>query len=159
MSRIDTVNAVPAQGLNVVQAKDVGAAELSLRADAVVIGSGAGGAVAAYELARKGLDVLILEAGPYVPSTEFSEDFNDSLERLYQDHGGQTNKEGDLLLLQGRCVGGSTVVNGCVSFRTPDFILEEWGEKFGLTNISPDAMRPWFERVEEHLSIKENGEH
>ena len=159
MSRIDTVNAVPAQGLNVVQAKDVGAAELSLRADAVVIGSGAGGAVAAYELARKGLDVLILEAGPYVPSTEFSEDFNDSLERLYQDHGGQTNKEGDLLLLQGRCVGGSTVVNGCVSFRTPDFILEEWGEKFGLTSISPEAMRPWFERVEQHLSIKENGEH
>lgn len=159
MSRIDTVNAVPAQGLNVVQASDVSAAELTLRADAVVIGSGAGGAVAAYELARKGLDVLILEAGPYVPSTEFSEDFNDSLERLYQDHGGQTNKEGDLLLLQGRCVGGSTVVNGCVSFRTPDFILEEWGEKFGLTNISPDAMRPWFERVEQHLSIKENGEH
>ena len=31
----------------------------------------------------------------------------------YEDFGGQTNKEGDLLLLQGRCVGGSTVVNGC----------------------------------------------
>ncbi len=159
MSRIDTVNAVPAQGLNLVQASDVTAGELTLRADAVVIGSGAGGAVAAYELARKGLDVLILEAGPYIPSSEFSEDFSDSLERLYQDHGGQTNKDGDLLLLQGRCVGGSTVVNACLAFRTPDFILEEWGEKFGLTNLSPEAMQPWFERVEKHLSIDANGEH
>ncbi|MEE4251178.1 MAG: GMC family oxidoreductase [Alcanivoracaceae bacterium] len=163
MSRIDvvadTVHAVPAHGLQVIQASDVAAGKHEMRADVVVIGSGAGGAVAAYELARKGLDVLILEAGPYVPSSEFSEDFNESLERLYEDYGGQTNKEGDLLLLQGRCVGGSTVVNGCVSFRTPDFILEEWGRDFGLTNLSPAAMQPWFERVEKHLSIEENGEH
>jgi choline dehydrogenase-like flavoprotein len=159
MSRIDTVDAVPRHGLNVVQAADVPAGKHHLRADVVVIGSGAGGAVAAYELARKGLDVLILEAGPYVPSSEFSEDFNDSLERLYEDFGGQTNKEGDLLLLQGRCVGGSTVVNGCVSFRTPDFILDEWGRDFGLTNLSPAAMAPWFDRVEEKLHIKDNGEH
>lgn len=158
-STAERIATVPAHGLSVLQASDIKESFLSLHADVVVIGSGAGGAVTAYELARKGLDVLILEAGPYVPSEQFSEDFNDSLERLYQDHGGQTNKDGDLLLLQGRCVGGSTVVNGCVSFRTPDFILEQWGRDFGLTNLSPEAMQPWFERVEKLLSIEENGEH
>lgn len=127
--------------------------------DVVVVGSGAGGAVTAYELARQGLNVLIVEAGPYVPSQAFSEDFTDSLERLYADHGAQTNKDGDLLVLQGKCVGGSTVVNGCVSFRTPDFILEDWQRDFGLTGLTPEAMAPYFERVEKHLSIEENGEH
>lgn len=151
------------QGLPVVQASDVRQAapggQLSLRADVVVVGSGAGGAVAAYELARQGLDVIVLEAGPYIPSTAFTEDFADSLEMLYEEHGSQTNKDGDLLILQGRCVGGSTVVNGCVAFRTPDFILDEWRRDFGLTDMTPDVLTPYFERVEKHLSISTNGPH
>ena len=39
--------------------------------DAVVVGSGAGGGMAAYELSRQGVKVLLLEAGrPYDPATE-----------------------------------------------------------------------------------------
>jgi choline dehydrogenase-like flavoprotein len=147
------------KGLPVTQASDVVDGQLDLQADVVVVGSGAGGAVTAYELARQGLSVLVLEAGPYVPSSEFTEDFTEALEALYEDHGGQTNKAGDLLLLQGRCVGGSTVVNGCVSFRTPDFILEDWQRDFGLDNLTPETLAPYFERVERHLSIDDNGEH
>ncbi|MCH8544624.1 MAG: GMC family oxidoreductase [Alcanivorax sp.] len=147
------------QGLPVVQASDVKTGRLELTADVVIIGSGAGGAVTAYELARKGLDVLVLEAGPYVPSSEFTEDFTESLETLYEDHGGQANTDGDLLVLQGRCVGGSTVVNGCVSFRTPDFIFDEWHRDFGLTDFTSASMAPYFERVERNLSITENGPH
>jgi choline dehydrogenase-like flavoprotein len=148
-----------AQGLPVVQASDVTSAQLTLKADVVIVGSGAGGAVTAYELARQGLDVLVLEAGPYVPSTAFTEDFADSLETLYEDHGSQSNKDGDLLILQGRCVGGSTVVNGCVAFRTPDFILEEWRRDFGLAEMTPATLNPYFERVEKNLSISTNGPH
>lgn len=151
------------QGLPVVQASDIrqtaANGALSLSADVVVVGSGAGGAVAAYELARRGLDVIVLEAGPYIPSTAFTEDFADSLETLYEEHGSQTNKDGDLLILQGRCVGGSTVVNGCVAFRTPDFILEEWRRDFGLSDMTPEVLTPYFERVEKHLSISTNGPH
>ena len=100
-----------ASGLKVHEASDVTESHLELQADVVVVGSGAGGAVAAYELARKGKKVIVLEAGPYVPSQDFTEKFTNSLETLYQDHGGQTNSSGDLLVLQGACVGGSTVVN------------------------------------------------
>ena len=84
-------------GLPVTEAKDIKQSALTLDADVVIVGSGAGGAVAGYELARRGKKVVILEAGPYVPSKDFTERFPESLETLYQDHGGQTNKSGDLL--------------------------------------------------------------
>src|SRR5262249_27941134 len=42
--------------------------DLSLDCDVVVVGSGAGGAVVATELAASGQRVLVLEEGPYVPS-------------------------------------------------------------------------------------------
>ena len=38
------------------------------RAEAVVIGSGAGGAVVARQLAVEGWDTVCLEAGPHVPT-------------------------------------------------------------------------------------------
>ncbi|WP_101676184.1 GMC family oxidoreductase [Alloalcanivorax mobilis] len=146
-------------GLPVVQASDIAEATVNLEADVVIVGSGAGGAVTAYELARRGKRVIVLEAGPYIPSRAFTERFATSLETLYQDHGAQTNKSGDLLVLQGACVGGSTVVNACVCFRTPDFILQDWQRDFGLTELTPEAMAPYFERVEKNLSIEENKEH
>lgn len=146
------------EGLDVTQGRTL-SGDVNLSADVVVVGSGAGGAVMAYELARAGLRVIVLEAGPYVPSSEFSEDFTESLERLYADHGSQTNKDGDLLVLQGACVGGSTVVNGCVSFRTPDFILRDWQEQFGLSALTPEEMEPYFRKVERNLSIEENAGH
>ncbi|EKF75134.1 GMC oxidoreductase family protein [Alcanivorax hongdengensis A-11-3] len=150
---------MPASGLAVIQASDISEKNLSLSADVVVVGSGAGGAVTAYELARRGKKVIVLEAGPYVPSQQFTERFADSLETLYQDHGGQTNASGDLLVLQGACVGGSTVVNGCVCFRTPDFILKDWQQRFGLTDLTSDTLAPYFERVEKNLSIHDNAEY
>ena len=102
------------EGLAVTQASDVHG-DLQLTADVIVIGSGAGGAVVAYEMAKAGRDVLIIEAGPYVPSSEFTEDFTEAMDTLYAERGTQANVDGDLLVLQGRCVGGSTVINGCVA--------------------------------------------
>jgi len=146
-------------GLVVTQAKDITQDTLELAADVVVIGSGAGGAVAAYELASAGKSVIVLEAGPYVPSSEFTEDFAKAMDHLYQDKGAQANKDGDLLVLQGRCVGGSTVVNGCVAFRTPDYILADWQKEFGLTNLTVEALDPYFSKVENNLGIHVNAEH
>lgn len=146
-------------GLAVTQAKDITETALELNVDAVIVGSGAGGAVAAYELAAAGKSVLVLEAGPYVPSSEFTEDFAEAMAQLYQDQGAQANAEGDLLVLQGRCVGGSTVVNGCVAFRTPDYILADWQKTFGLTNLTVEALDPYFAKVENNLGIHVNEEY
>ncbi|HSW16371.1 MAG TPA: FAD-dependent oxidoreductase, partial [Ramlibacter sp.] len=148
---------VAKQGLKVTQASDITQPTLHLKADAVVVGSGAGGAIAAYELARAGKKVIVLEAGPYIPSEKFSEMLAVAMGTLYQDHGGQSNMNGDIAILQGACVGGSTVVNAALCFRTPDYYLKLWGKQFGLTNLNPAAMLPYFEKVERNLNIRTVG--
>lgn len=153
------VNPVPAHGLAVTQAADITTDDIQLDVDAVVIGSGAGGAIAAYELAKAGKRVIVLEAGPYVPSEQFSEMMAVAMDTLYQDHGGQANSAGDITVLQGACVGGSTVVNAALCFRTPDYYLDLWGERFGLTNLTPEVMRPYFRKVEANLHIAPNKPH
>ena len=145
--------------LNVTTAAQVNSTSLDLEADAVVIGSGAGGAVMAYELAAAGKSVILLEAGSYIPSSRFNEKFPDMLELLYEDKGNQVTSQGDLLVLQGRCLGGSTVVNGCVTFRVPNFILEQWSQEYGLTNLTPESLEPYFEKIEKNLSIHTNEPH
>ncbi|OUS27080.1 glucose-methanol-choline oxidoreductase [Gammaproteobacteria bacterium 45_16_T64] len=154
-----TVKLAREQGLPVTQASDIKESTIELTADVVVVGSGAGGAVIAYEMAAAGKSVIILEAGPYVPSKDFTEKFPDMLEWLYEDQGAQLNSTGDLGILQGRCVGGSTVVNGAVTFRTPDVILEKWNSEYGLTALTKEALTPYFDRVEKNLSVHENQPH
>lgn len=142
--------------LNIKTAADIAAGNLALQADVVVIGSGAGGAISAYELAKKGKKVIVLEAGPYVPSSQFKEMLAVAMGSLYQDEGGQSNNDGDISLLQGRCVGGSTVVNAALCFRTPDYYLDLWSKEFGLSNLTPTLMSGYFDKVEKNLHITPN---
>lgn len=148
----------PHADLPVITAANAPAAVMDLDVDAVVVGSGAGGAVTAYELARAGLTVAILEAGPYVPSRSFSERYIDMFRRIYQDAGGQTNTSGDLLVLQGRCLGGSTVVNAAIAMRMPAYVMREWREH-GLAWADPDTLDPYYARVEKNLSVHVNLPH
>lgn len=143
-------------GLKLVQAGDVKDSSIQLKADVVIVGSGAGGAIAAYELASRGKKVVVLEAGPYVPSEKFTEMMAISMGTLYQDHGGQANANGDITVLQGACVGGSTVVNAALCFRTPDYYLKLWAKEFGLTNLTSKVMKPYFEKIEKNLQIRPN---
>lgn len=149
---------VKANGLDVTEAANARESQYDLTADAVVIGSGAGGAIAAYELAKAGKKVIVLEAGRYVPSEKMTEMSAVSLGTMYADNGGQANAQGDITILQGACVGGSTVVNAALCFRTPDYYFKLWGEKYGLTNLTTEVMTPYFETVEKNIWITPNEE-
>ena len=153
-SRRATIQGLPE--LKVMSPEQIPDAGLDLEADVVIVGSGAAGAVTAYELSRAGAKVVVLEAGPYIRSSEFQEHAPTALETLYEDHGNQVNTTGDLAILQGRCVGGSTVVNAAACFRVPNQVLEHWAEEHGLDNLSPEALAPYFERVERNLSVHRN---
>jgi choline dehydrogenase-like flavoprotein len=101
--------------------------------DVVIVGSGAGGAVAAATLAEAGLDVIVLEAGEHFDRDSYPEEPLDAVARLYRD-GGLTIAGGrpSIPVPVGRAVGGTTVVNSGTCFRAPEPVLAEWGRRFGI---------------------------
>ena len=98
--------------------------------DVCVVGSGAGGGVAAAVLAEAGLDVVVLEAGGHYEDADFGGVELDAYRHLYYESAAPTTSDGGVGLLAGSCIGGTTVVNYTTSFRTPDAIREEWGDPF-----------------------------
>ena len=95
-----------------------------------IVGSGAGGAVAATVLAEAGLEVLVLEAGPYLDRDSYPDEPLAALVALYRD-GGLTVAEGRPAIPTpvGRAVGGTTVINSGTCFRTPEPVLERWARR------------------------------
>lgn len=151
---------MPAEGLVVTQASDIKSPDdVRLQADVIVVGSGSGGAIAAYELARAGKKVIVFEAGPYVPSSTFTEDLTDSMKRMFQDSGLQTNSTGDLILLQGAMAGGSSVIDATICERLPNKILKKWQTDFGLDNLSEEDMNYHYSKVENRLAVHQNESH
>lgn len=102
--------------------------ELSVTCDVCVIGSGAGGAVAAAVLAGAGKEVLVLEAGNYYDDADFDGAELEGFQRLYTEGGFAGTQDHSVGFLAGECLGGGTVVNYCTSFRTPDDVRHEWAE-------------------------------
>jgi len=128
--------------------------DLDERASACVVGTGAGGAVVAAELAAAGHDVVVLEQGHHWTARDFTQREEEMLPRLFEDAGMRQTDDGGVVILQGRNVGGSTVHNLCYAFRTPEPILALWREEHGLPELTPEALAPSFARVEANLGVK-----
>ncbi|MFO0725861.1 MAG: GMC family oxidoreductase [Myxococcota bacterium] len=129
--------------------------DLEIDADVAVIGSGAGGAVAAAVLAKSGLRVVILEEGGYFTSNRFRMLEDEAFGNLYQESGMRTTEDLSVAIFQGRAVGGTTVINWTTSIRAPGEVIEHWRDDFGAANLSPRDLIPHYEAVEERLSIRE----
>lgn len=128
-------------------------APASLKADVIVVGSGAGGGIAAEILSQAGLDVLIVEQGGFYQAADFTLRERDAYADLYADMAGRKTADKGITILQGQCVGGGTTVNWTSSFRTPLPTLSYWQQAHQVSGLSAEAMAPWFERIETRLNI------
>jgi choline dehydrogenase-like flavoprotein len=127
----------------------------ALKADVCVIGAGAGGAVAAAELAEGGAKVIVLEEGPEHSANSFNARPPQMLGRLYRE-GGQSATLGNppIGLPLGRGIGGTTLINSGTCFRTPGHVLARWRRDHGL-ELEDSELDGCFERVERALSVAE----
>jgi choline dehydrogenase-like flavoprotein len=128
--------------------------ERRVKVDAVVIGTGAGGAPVAKELAEGGMKVAMLEEGERFTTDEFNARPREMTARLYRD-AGQTATAGNVPIVMplGQAIGGTTLVNSGTCFRTPAAVLEMWRERFGLDALSPQELDPYFRRVERITNV------
>ena len=130
----------------------------------VVVGSGAGGAVIAKELAEAGLDVVVLEEGPHVPLEVYGRLRPTESLRMMGREAGSTGVLGlgetpMITVMAGRAVGGSSLLTGGVCFRVPGQIHHRWVHERGLTMLSEAALAPAFEAVERESRVETVPEH
>ncbi|KTE69677.1 glucose-methanol-choline oxidoreductase [Sphingopyxis sp. H081] len=123
------------EGREIDDAFILDAATLGDEYDVIVVGSGAGGSVAAYNVAARGYKVLIVEAGPFYPSPRIDHHELDMVANLFKHGALQTSTDRDFVVFQGRCVGGSSTVNNGICLRVnepgrthPDAVdvLDKW---------------------------------
>jgi choline dehydrogenase-like flavoprotein len=120
--------------------------------DVAIVGSGAGGAAAAAILAEAGLDVLVLESGPYVDHAGYPTDPLEAMPLFYRD-GGMTIARGKpaIPVPVGRTVGGTTVINSGTCFRAPQEMLEDWRDREGIGWATD--LDPLYRAAEEMLAV------
>ncbi|MBN7770263.1 GMC family oxidoreductase [Marinobacter daepoensis] len=152
MSMNDPIARGLAAGWNITDASKL-TEDRTVEADVVVVGTGAGGGTTAEILARQGLSVILLEEGRLYYQKDFQMDELTSYANLYQEGMSRATADGAIAILQGRCVGGSTTVNWTSSFRTPAETLNYWSQNLGLSELTPDAMAPWFEGREQRHNM------
>lgn len=124
--------------------------------DVIVVGSGAAGGVAAHVFASAGLEVAICEEGPWIKTREVKEDCHSMFAKAMRLRGMQVLQGRAFMpMLQGRCVGGSTLVNSAIAWRAPDDVIDDWGRRFGLASaIDQRALEPHYDALERDLSVR-----
>jgi len=129
-----------------------------LRADVVVIGSGAGGGVAAGLLAQAGLRTVVLEAGPPIEEIAARQSEAESLGNLYLEAGLCTTDDQGVSILAGACLGGGTSVNWSTSLRLPPALAAEWGASLGRPNFAAE-LADAYDAVESRLGVTVSSAH
>lgn len=122
--------------------------------DVCIIGSGAGGAMAAKILAERGLSVVVLEEGGAYFRKDFTGRIKDSMATMYRNQGADATTNMPVVAVPtGKCLGGTTVINMGTCFRAPDHVLRSW-EESGLEGYGPEGMAPYYDLIEEEMSIQ-----
>ncbi len=139
-----------------VEPIDAEALEPVVVADVCVVGSGAGGGVAAAILAEAGLDVVVLEMGDDFAEPDFDRQELTAYRNLYY-RGGPfaTDEDGQITMLAGSALGGGTTVNWSTCLRPPDHVRREWAGSFGLEGLDGADFDAHLDAIAERISVND----
>jgi choline dehydrogenase-like flavoprotein len=141
--------------MEVLHGDDGGARDVEESCDVVIVGSGAGGASLARELAERGARVIVLEEGDYFTSKDFTGPPIERMMRFCRDAASTTTVGKVMIPVPiGRTVGGTTTVNSGTCFRTPRKVLSSWQKDYGLEGIDYHSMEQYFRRVESIINVR-----
>ncbi len=129
--------------------------------DVLIVGSGAGGATTAAVLAEAGLDVIVVEEGPWVEQGSVVPFSLEQMDRQYRS-GGVTVALGlpSIAYTEGRCAGGGTEVNSGLYRRPPAETLERWRQSYQIAEFASDDLEAICDEVEQTISVQTvPGEH
>ncbi len=127
---------------------------LELSADVCVIGSGAGGASVACALAEAGMSVVVVEEGRNWKPQQFQPSASWAFKQLYAGRGTRATRGNCVIpLAGGRGVGGSTLINSAICFRTPAPVLAEWRERHGCEHFDDTWMNACFDRIWQAIGV------
>jgi choline dehydrogenase-like flavoprotein len=117
-------------------------------ADALVIGSGAGGSCVADVFTAAGLDVLMVEEGPSVPAEAAASRATEAFPRSWRG-GGLTAALGSppIAYAEGRCVGGGTEINSAIFEEVAPDLLDLWGTRYEIADFSAATLAPFYSRA------------
>ena len=147
----------PARWLSQVESGEEWEDDEELECDAVVVGTGPGGAIVGKELAEQGHAVVFLEEGSLHRRDSFTGSALQATRHFYRGHGMVASMGNTVVpVLMGRLVGGSTAINTGTCFRTPPWILDEWCERLKTDELTTENLARHFDRVERALDIRPN---
>ena len=122
-----------------------------------MVGSGAGGATVAASLTRGGASVTIVEAGAWREPKDYPESTYGAFRDMLPDWGALlTWGRAFWPVVQGRTVGGTTVINSAIAVRTPGDVFADWERDFGFGGDAlAEKIWGFQETLEEELYVEE----
>lgn len=138
--------------------------EETIDADVCIVGSGAGGGLIAGVLAKAGLDVVVLEAGPGRNEADFAGYELLAFQDMFWRGGVNPTADMNVSILAAATLGGGPTINWSNCLRTPQWVRDQWAGEFGLKDVATPDFDDHIDAVWERLAVNDrcsdlNGPH